>query len=173
MVSLTSSLFFSNIHSLCDVLNKLFLPAISTHLIWLLVRISVLQPALPPDGSLQASRGNLSYSPLWASVPTPSLWWVLRTSGAERINYFKHFSKIWTNESLRIRWKGKSQVVTYFSKLPGPTSPLQPNEICRACGILQVSIPGMLWIPAGINPRTKTMKLWTPHLQWEDTDRHC
>ena len=63
---------------------------------------------------------------------------------AERINYSKHFSKIWTNESLRIRWKGKSQVVTYFSKLPGPTSPLQPSEICRACGILQVSIPGML-----------------------------
>ena len=88
---------------------------------------------------------------------------------AERINYFKQFSKIWTNESLRTRRKGKSQVVTYFSKLPGPTSPLQPNEICRACGILQVSIPGMLRIPAGINPRTKTMKLQTLHLQSEDT----
>ena len=78
---------------------------------------------------------------------------------AERINYFKQFSKIWTNESLSTRWKGKSQVVTYFSKLPGPTSPLQPNEICRACGILQVSIPGMLRISAGINPKTKIMKL--------------
>ena len=47
MVSLTSSLFFSNIHSLCDVLNKLFLPAINTHLIWLLVRVSVLTASSP------------------------------------------------------------------------------------------------------------------------------
>lgn len=66
--------------------------------------------------------------------------------------------------------KLRGQVTNFntFSKPQASTSILQPNQVCRACGILQVSLPSMLWIPADTITRTKKIGLWTLHLQWKE-----